>query len=1111
MIKNGKSGRVRKNIPIGTSNYAKRLQYFSTKSEPIKNPRKYNDIESQIEVLEKIYKKLEFKSFDDWVTTASRKIAANGGASVFRRVFNMDYQLLLETLYPNYPWEFEKRRKISKKYFQSIENQQQYMEEIFKKLNYKNFEDLKKIKKTFFYENLGQTLLNQFYDKNIQKLLKTIYPNYPWVLEDSKINIRRNQLENFANQSKFMEEIFKKFKLNNFDDWNSFDPKLLGETGRKFLLKEIYQNDFKLLLTTIYPNFPFEFNNQNEKIDMKNFLGGPKYYLNKISIENYRNLMKQFENIENRRELMEKFYHNFRLQSLSDWLTIPQSFLLRSVKGYVLLHYYNSNFNELLSNIYPNFPWETIKEKSISLSSQYKSIENQKIFLDKIFRKLRFYSLDQFLKLTKKKFLITANKIEKKVGNYLLLIYSLDYFYLLKSIYSNHYWKFPIKFNSRFSLIENQRQFIENLYKKFQLNNFEELNYISISLILQNKGGEDLLSIYNYQISLLFQTLYPNFPWNFDKISQIKSIIAQQTLLKMIYFNLSLNSFNDLLTISNKEFILNGGKEILNLYQHRLDMLTTLFPSYLWKIRLINSNINFIDYRRNFVESLFYSLNLITLEDFHYVTRFKYSENGGRKLIEFYHNDMDKLLQDIFPNYPWQFYNLKVRNNRHLYLMENQKKLMLQIFKLLKLKRLDDWLKIHPYKLKECGGRDLLVNIYKNNYQLLLKTIYPNHQWDFSKVLFPPRITFQSMEFQRKFMDDLFHVLQFNSMEDWKNISIYTLFKYKGKGLLLKYNGNINLMLQTIYPEYNWEFEEDKLIRDFNNNNYIDYNDDNDDDEDGERNINIINDKKNEYYIEITKKLALLKSQRRIMSKLFRLFKLKTLNDWMTVSRYKFRQKRAKSLLLFYSFDFKKLLQTLYPNHHWDFSKCRFKPTGKQYKIYIQYVINSLRNIYLVREKKDWFRINIRIREFLNMPTLPVALRRIFPDEKWPIFLFKQRAKKSHQRLLFAHLQRHFVKFTLLENYKHPFLENPDPGGLLLEFDIFIPSINLAVEYQGQHHYNEVVSFSGIEALISRDQTKVALAQQFEIYLVLIPYWWDLSLSTLISTLNANVKYSEKF
>ena len=61
-----------------------------------------------------------------------------------------------------------------------------------------------------------------------------------------------------------------------------------------------------------------------------------------------------------------------------------------------------------------------------------------------------------------------------------------------------------------------------------------------------------------------------------------------------------------------------------------------------------------------------------------------------------------------------------------------------------------------------------------------------------------------------------------------------------------------------------------------------------------------------------------------------------------------------------------------------------------------------------------------------------------------------------------------------------------------MELDIYIPSLNLAFEYQDIHHYRGTqYVYQPLESFKQRDQQKKELAKEKGITLVVIPCWWD--------------------
>ena len=108
--------------------------------------------------------------------------------------------------------------------------------------------------------------------------------------------------------------------------------------------------------------------------------------------------------------------------------------------------------------------------------------------------------------------------------------------------------------------------------------------------------------------------------------------------------------------------------------------------------------------------------------------------------------------------------------------------------------------------------------------------------------------------------------------------------------------------------------------------------------------------------------------------------------------------------------------------------------------------------------------------------------------------------KRSSQRWLFLQVQKLFPGEEIVEDYFHSELSRD--SGFAVQFDIFIIQREIAIEYHGQQHYEDMPSaFSSLELYKNRDIEKEKLCKKHGIRMVVIPYWWDNNLESLKETL----------
>jgi hypothetical protein len=119
------------------------------------------------------------------------------------------------------------------------------------------------------------------------------------------------------------------------------------------------------------------------------------------------------------------------------------------------------------------------------------------------------------------------------------------------------------------------------------------------------------------------------------------------------------------------------------------------------------------------------------------------------------------------------------------------------------------------------------------------------------------------------------------------------------------------------------------------------------------------------------------------------------------------------------------------------------------------------------------------------------------PQKPLPISIGKvQIAMMRCVKLLFPEYSK-----AILYNYKHPDLQCKDTK-YSLELDVYIPTLSLALEYQGIQHYTDTALFGPQLSLQQlKDQQKKQLAVTKGITLIDVPYWWDRSKDSLAATI----------
>ena len=447
---------------------------------------------------------------------------------------------------------------------------------------------------------------------------------------------------------------------------------------------------------------------------------------------------------------------------------------------------------------------------------------------------------------------------------------------------------------------------------------------------------------------------------------------------------------------------------------------------------------------------------------------------------------------------------------------DNQKQFLEELFVKLKFKSLSDWKNVTNREIVANGGGGILGK-YKSNFRNALKTLYPDYSWEFDRK---ERNYWKDYDNLCDFAMKLYTKYDLTSLEQLEKISYQTIRKENGTGILNLFGRNFLNYLREIFPNYPWATHkhvksghwDDKtnqreflisLVQKLNLNSIEEL-----------KNVKLPQLLKNgagklptmySFNIPLLLKSALpeyewksvrkprgfwisIENQLAFMNDLKEKLKLNSIEDWKNVTSEEIVSNGGSGLLNHYNNNLQLLLSTIFPTINW----------SAQLK---EKIIHYMRK-YDVNRKEDWYRIGT-----YSFKHLFQGLKTLFPSYTWNKHFFSHRSKKSKQRIVFVCLNQIFNgRYPLIEDYiLHRSLLSQDIKNHL-EIDVFLPSLNLAVEYQGEQHYEDIPSaFSQVELYSNRDQSKVKLCNSLNISLLVIPYWWDSSLFSLKSTLSLAV------
>eukprot|EP01027_Heterolobosea_sp_BB2_P026356 GEZU01040587.1.p1 GENE.GEZU01040587.1~~GEZU01040587.1.p1 ORF type:complete len:509 (-),score=114.87 GEZU01040587.1:129-1430(-) len=415
-------------------------------------------------------------------------------------------------------------------------------------------------------------------------------------------------------------------------------------------------------------------------------------------------------------------------------------------------------------------------------------------------------------------------------------------------------------------------------------------------------------------------------------------------------------------------------------------------------------------------------------------------------------------------------------------------------------------------RLPGSGYHTLLRRRYNNSLGKALTTVFPEYDWlpwRFSSSAAPAAETqwllesgfWDDLRNQRRFFDWAARQLNVAKPDDWYNVSGKDVAELGGGGgfLYTYYGGSLYKALCAVYPEHGewlpWRF---RVVP-----------------------SGFWMDKAN---------------QRRFLEWAAKQLQVRSPDDWYSKVSHEdiCRLGGARLLRGYYNDSLPRALVAIFPEVEWQ--PWRFgsswasssssssllmmmnsvdSPFANGDETMLRRYIDYLAKEFDIQQLDEWYRVSHeQIRALGGYATLVehgglcAVLKKLYPEHHWDEERFaRAKGKKASQRWLRVSAQRLFPDEEIFEDYVHPALSAFQGSNTSMTLDICIPSLRLALEYQGQQHYRELHVFGGASMSSStktqsqRDHEKQSACKDAGITLITVPYWWDRSIESLAAAI----------
>ena len=348
------------------------MSYFEYKGLEKAPVGYWNDIENVKEFMRYVAWKEGYNEIDDWYKCSrkilekygvnSRIFLKNGGnlCSLLNNIYNINYFL---------PWKFN---QVPLNFWNDINNQKWYMDWLFKELGYESDEDWYKIKNKIIGKKYGWGLMDR-YNNSPYQLLKILYPKIdflPWKFLMSPINFWNDT----ENQKWYMDWLFKELGYESVEDWYKITIDNIEKNYGCGLLNK-YESSPQKILKNLFPSkewLPWKFN---------------------------RVIQYFWDSVENQKWYMDWLFKELGYESDEDWYIIKCQNFSKNFGGGLLFKYDGSTY-KLFKTLYPKKEWLPWKF-GMSPLNFWDSVENQKWYMDWLFKELGYQKMEDWYKITR--------------------------------------------------------------------------------------------------------------------------------------------------------------------------------------------------------------------------------------------------------------------------------------------------------------------------------------------------------------------------------------------------------------------------------------------------------------------------------------------------------------------------------------------------------------------------------------------------------------------------------------------------------------------------------------------------------------------------------------
>lgn len=223
-------------------------------------PDGYWDLrENRLYYLDWLGNRLGFQKPEDWYGVHRSDFLKNHGGGLFRICYDSSPYNAMKDYRPDFDWKPWLFGGAPCGFWHDVENRRTYMRWLGEKQGFTKPDDWYHASRTHFFENHGAGLLNNQYDGQVQKAVRELFPDHPW-LEWLFANVSRGFWNSVENRRCFMNWMGAQLGYSKPEDWYRVRRDDFERLGGAGMLVGFFAGSIHRALVDAMPDFAWDAN-----------------------------------------------------------------------------------------------------------------------------------------------------------------------------------------------------------------------------------------------------------------------------------------------------------------------------------------------------------------------------------------------------------------------------------------------------------------------------------------------------------------------------------------------------------------------------------------------------------------------------------------------------------------------------------------------------------------------------------------------------------------------------------------------------------------------------------------------------------------------------------